>query len=63
MLTANPEINRKSCLPAGRRKLEMLSCFKGMVLFICSFLLLAQKKRTKEKGSLGFSTTHLQLDS
>jgi hypothetical protein len=25
---------------------------------IVSFLLLAQKKRTKEKGSLGFSTTH-----
>jgi hypothetical protein len=25
---------------------------------LSSFLLLAQKKRTKEKGSLGFSTTH-----
>jgi hypothetical protein len=34
-------------LPAGRQG-----------LFFCDFLLLVQKKVTKEKDSLGFSTTH-----
>jgi hypothetical protein len=35
------------CVTAGRQE-----------LFFCDFLLLVQKKVTKEKDSLGFSTTH-----
>jgi hypothetical protein len=35
-----------------------LSVLRAFGLVFCDFLLLVQKKVTKEKDSLGFSTTH-----